>query len=108
MILSTNQCLEMQTGIKDKMQNKPCTFRSISSQREALYLYRVKFRSTSPRLDYSPEGGLISLSDRPNSRKAVCRRNSTNSTINSRKAKANVFFIFIFILFIYLDFYLEE
>ncbi len=62
----------MQTGIKDKMQNKPCTLTSISSQRETLYLYKVNFRSTGPWLDYLLEGGLISLPDRPNSRKAVC------------------------------------
>ncbi len=30
--------LEMQIGIKDKTQDKSCTLRSISSQREALYL----------------------------------------------------------------------
>src|SRR6266542_3257635 len=65
MVLSTNQRLETQTGIKDKTQNKPCTLRSISCQREALYLYKVKLRSTGPRLDYSPKGGLISLPDRP-------------------------------------------
>src|SRR6266545_7403471 len=65
MVLSTNQRLETQTGIKDKMQYKPYTLRSISRQREALYLYRVTLRSTGPRLDYSPEGGLISLPDRP-------------------------------------------
>ncbi len=44
MVLSTNKCLEMQIDIKDKMQYKLCTLRSISSQREALYLYRVKFQ----------------------------------------------------------------
>ena len=65
MVLSTNQCLETQTDIKDKTQNKPCTLRSISRQREALYFYRVKLRSTGPRLDYSPERDLISLPDRP-------------------------------------------
>ncbi len=64
MVLSTNLRLETQTGIKDKMQNKPCTLRSISHQREALYLYRVNFRSTGPRLDYSSERDLIFLPDR--------------------------------------------
>src|SRR6266540_4522616 len=102
MVLSTNQRLETQTGIKDKMQNKPCTLRSISRQREALYLYRVKLRSTGSRLDYSPEGGLISLLDRPYLERQYADVTSVNSIINSRKAKADVFF-FIFLFFI-LDF----
>src|SRR6266540_3773228 len=113
MVLSTNIRLETQTGIKDKMQNKPCTLRSISRQREALYLYRVKLRSTGPRLDYSPEGGLISLPDRPH-----LERQYADETVRSNKQtlarrKPTFFFIFIFIilfLFFYfcLLFYLEE
>jgi len=43
MVLSINKSLEMQTNIKNKMQDKPYTFRSINRQREASYLYRVKF-----------------------------------------------------------------
>ena len=90
----------MQTGIKDKKQDKPCTLRSISRQREALYFYRVKLRSTGPRLDYLPEGGLISLPDRPYLERQYADEPSVNSTLNSRKAKANIFYYFIiFILF---------
>src|SRR6266498_4088847 len=107
MILSTNQRLEIQTGIKDKTQDKPCTLRSISCQREALYLYRVKFRSTSLRLDYSPEGGLISLPDRPYLKRQYADKPSANSTLNSRKAKADVIFIY-FLFYFLLDFYFEE
>src|SRR6266542_2324853 len=99
MVLSTNQCLETQTGIKDKKQYKPCTLWSISSQREALYLYRVKFRSTSPRLDYSLEGGLISLPDRPYLERQYVDEIRATSTLNSCKAKANIFFFFLFILY---------
>src|SRR6266498_1837828 len=99
MVLSTNQRLETQTGIKDKKQNKPCTLRSISHQREALYFYRVKFRSTGPRLDYSPEGGLISLPDRPYLEKQYADGKVRTQHSTSRKAKADVFFfIFIFII----------
>src|SRR6266511_153269 len=99
MVLSTNQRLETQTGIKDKKQYKPCTLRSISSQREALYLYKVKLRSTGPRLDYSPEGGLISLPDRPYFKRQNADEPNANSTLNSHKAKADIFFFIYFILF---------
>src|SRR6266540_1195985 len=85
----------MQTGIKDKKQNKPCTLKSISRQREALYLYRVKIRFTGPRLDYLPEGGLISLPDRPHFEKQYADELSANQDSNSCKAKADIFF-FIF------------
>src|SRR6266498_2463647 len=101
MVLNTNLCLKTQTGIKDKMQDKPYTLRSISRQREALYLYRVNFRSTDPRLDYLPEGGLISLPDRPYLERQYADELSVNSTLNSRKAKADIF-IFIFLYFILL------
>src|SRR6266540_1198672 len=95
MVLSINQHLETQTGNKDKTQNKPCTLRSISHQREVLYLYRIKTRSTSPRLDYSPEGGLISLPDRPYLERQYADKTSANSTLNSRKTKADIFFLFL-------------
>src|SRR6266498_3038742 len=101
MVLNTNQRLETQTGIKDKTQNKPCTLRSISCQGEVLYLYRVKFRSTGSRLDYSPEGGLISLSDRPYLERQYVDKTSVNSTLNSRKMKADVFFYFFIFIFIF-------
>src|SRR6266508_6822305 len=104
MVLSTNQHLEMQTGIKDKKQNKPCTLRSISRQREALYLYRVKFRFTGPRLDYSPEEGLISLSDRLYLKRQYADETSVNSTLNSHKAKANIFFFYFIYYFILFNF----
>src|SRR6266540_2252808 len=100
MVLSANQRFETQTGIKDKMQVKPCTLRSISRQREALYLYRVKFRFISPRLDYSPEGGLISLPERPHLERQYADETSANSRLNSRKVKADIFFYYLlFILF---------
>src|SRR6266540_4093886 len=111
MVLSTNQCLEMQIGIKDKTQNKPYTLRSISHQRKALYLYRVKIRSTGSRLDYSPEGGLISLSDRPFLERQYADETVRNQNSNSRKAKADVFFyyfIFYFYLFYYFLFTLKS
>src|SRR6266540_2097439 len=107
MVLSTNQRLETQTGIKDKTQNKSCTLRSISSQREALYLYRVKPRSTGSRLDYSPEGGLISLPDRPHLERQYADETVRTKDLNSRKAKADVFFylfIFYFLFFIFIYF----
>src|SRR6266542_4705145 len=105
MVLSTNQRFETQIGIKDKMQNKPCTLRSISRQREALYLYRVKFRSTGPRLDYLPEGGLISLPNRPHLERQYANESSVKSTLNSRKAKADVYFFLFFILFLFFIFF---
>src|SRR6266498_6085713 len=101
MVLSTNQRLETQTGIKDKKQNKPCTLKSISRQREALYLYRVTFRSTSSRLDYSPEGGLIFLPDRPYLERQYADETSANSRFNSQKAKADVNFYFYFYFYFY-------
>src|SRR6266542_4257153 len=100
MVLSTNQRLKTQTGIKDKTQNKPCTLRSISRQREALYLYRVNFRSTGPRLDYSSEGGLISLPNRPHLERQYADE-TVRTTTNSRKTKADVYFYFIFIFIFY-------
>src|SRR6266540_2671844 len=100
MVLSINRRLETQTGIKDKTQDKPCTLRSISHQREALYLYRVKFRSTGPRLDYSPEGGLIFLPDRPYLERQYADEKSIMSILNSCKAKADIFF-FLFLYFIF-------
>src|SRR6266542_4419673 len=100
MVLSTNQRLETQTGIKDKTQNKPCTLRSISRQREALYFYRVKLKSTSPRLDYSPEGGLISLPDRPHlERQYADETVQTNIQLSQGESRC---FFFIFILFLFL------
>src|SRR6266511_515135 len=107
MVLSTNQRLETQTGIKDKTQNKPCTLGSISRQRKALYLYRVKLRSTSPRLDYSPEGGLISLPDRPH-----LERQYADETVRTKEitlARQKLTFLFLFFIFIYLlDFTLRS
>src|SRR6266511_1007199 len=105
MVLSTNQRLETQTGIKDKTQNKPCTLRSISHQRKALYLYRVKLRSTSPRLDYSPEGGLISLSDRPYLERQYADETVQNqhSTLARRKLTF-LFIIYFYFYFLFLDF----
>src|SRR6266540_5746540 len=99
MVLSTNQRLETQTGIKDKTQNKPCTLRSISRQRKALYLYRVKLRSTGPQLDYSPEGGLISLPDRPHLERQYADETVRTQQTNSRKAKADIFFYFLLFIF---------
>src|SRR6266540_816058 len=101
MVLSTNQRLEMQTGIKDKTQYKPCTLRSISCQREALYLYRVNLRSTSPRLDYSPEGGLISLPNRPHLERQYAdeKVRTQHSTLARRKLTFIFIFYFIFFLF---------
>src|SRR6266542_816097 len=81
------------------MQNKPCTRRSISHQREALYLYRVKLRSTGPRLDYSPEGGLISLPDRPH-----LERQYADETVRYNKqtlARRKPTFLFLFIILFY-------
>src|SRR6266498_4162555 len=100
MVLSTNQRLETQTGIKDKTQNKPCTLRSISRQRKALYLYRVNFRSTGPRLDYLLKGDLISLPDRSYLEKQYADETSAISTLNFHKAKADIFF-FLYFYFIF-------
>src|SRR6266496_614944 len=102
MVLSTNKRLETQTGIKDKTQNKPCTLRSISRQREALYLYRVKLRSTGPRLDYSSEEGLISLPDRSHLERQYADELSMNSTITLVRRKLTFLFYFLFY------FYFEE
>src|SRR6266498_4853971 len=102
MVLSTNQYLKTQIGIKDKTQNKPCTLRSISHQREALYFYRVKFRSTDPRLDYSPKGGLISLPDRPYLERQYTDESSANLILNSRKVKADIFFIIFYYLLLFI------
>src|SRR6266511_1521363 len=97
MVLSTNQRLETQTGIKDKKKYKPCTLGSISHQREALYLYRVKLRSTGPRLDYSPEGGLISLPDRPH-----LERQYADKTVQTKEklsqGESRRLFLFYFLL----------
>ncbi len=100
MVLNTNLRLEMQTGIKDKKQYKSCTLRSISRQREALYLYRVKLRSTGPRLDYSPEGGLISLPDR-----SYLERQYANEKVqiqDSTLARRKLTFLFLFFIFIFI------
>src|SRR6266540_2759496 len=97
MVLSTKQCLETQTDIKDKTQNKPCTLRSISRQREALYLYRIKLRSTSPRLDYSPEGGLISLPDRPYLERQYADETVRIKIITLARRKSTFIFIFYFL-----------
>src|SRR6266498_4294514 len=99
MVLSTNQRLKTQTGIKDKTQNKPCTLRSISRQREALYLYRVTLRPTGPRLDYSPEGGLISLPDRPYLERQYADETVRIKTQTLARRKPTFFFIFIGLLF---------
>src|SRR6266542_1030108 len=96
MVLSTNQRLETQIGIKDKTQNKSCTLRSISHQREALYLYRVKLRSTSSRLDYSPEGGLISLPDRPHLERQYADETVRNQHLTLTRQKLTFFFSIIF------------
>src|SRR6266508_1280710 len=105
MVLSTNKRLETQTGIKDKTQYKPCTLRSISCQREALYLYRVKLRSTSSQLDYSPEGGLISLSDRLYLKRQYTNKTSANLILNSCNSKADIFFLFLFFYYFYFYFF---
>src|SRR6266508_1394729 len=94
MVLSTNQRLETQTGIKDKKQNKPCTLRSISHQREALYLYRLKLRSTGPLLDYSPEGGLISLPDRPHLERQYADETVRTKEITLARRKLMFFFVY--------------
>src|SRR6266540_4026341 len=107
MVLSTNIRLETQTGIKDKMQNKPCTLRSISRQREALYLYRVKLRSTGPRLDYSPEGGLISLPDRPHLERQYADETVRTKTLARRKPTFILFILFLF-LFLFLFNFLDS
>src|SRR6266511_660374 len=103
MVLNTNLRFETQTGIKDKTQYKPCTLRSISHQREALYLYRVNLRSTGPRLDYSPEGGLISLPDRPHLERQYADETVRiqNSTLARRKL---TFFLLFYFLFLFLFF----
>src|SRR6266498_1141546 len=113
MVLSTNERLETQTGIKDKTQNKPCTLRSISRQREVLYLYRVKLRSTGPQLDYSPEGGLISLLDRPHLERQYADEKVRNNTQHLARQKLTFIFFFIFIFiyffnFIFFYFYFEK
>src|SRR6266498_5699594 len=105
MVLSTNKCLETQTGIKDKTQNKPCTLRSISRQREALYLYRVKLRSTSPRLDYSSEGGLISLPDRPHLERQYADETMQIKEKLSQGESRRLFLFYFFFIFIYLLFF---
>src|SRR6266498_4411961 len=89
----------MQIGIKDKTQNKPCTLRSISCQREALYLYRVKIRSTGPRLDYSSEGGLISLLDRPYLERQYADETVRTKEITLARRKLTFFFYFFYYLF---------
>src|SRR6266542_3304053 len=102
MVLNTNKRLEMQTGIKDKTQNKPCTLRSISCQREALYLYRVNPRSTGPRLDYSPEEGLISLPDRP-----YLERQYADETVRTQYqtlARRKPIFFYLFISYFFFGF----
>src|SRR6266542_3283865 len=106
MILNINQSLEMQIGIKDKTQNKPCTLRSISYQREVLYLYRVKLRSTGPRLDYSPEGGLISLPDRPYLERQYADETVRTKEITLARRKPTIFYFYFlfFILFLFLFF----
>src|SRR6266540_5486063 len=105
MVLSTNQRLETQTGIKDKTQYKPCTLGSISRQREALYLYRVKLRPTGPRLDYSPEGGLISLPDRPHLERQYADETVRIQEKLSQDESQRFYFYFIllfyFIIFIF-------
>src|SRR6266498_3105207 len=105
MVLSINQRLETQTGIKDKMQNKPCTLRSISRQREALYLYRVKFRSTGPRLDYLSEGGLISLPDRSHLERQYADETVRINTQHLARRKLTLFIFFYFYFFIIFYFY---
>src|SRR6266540_4734626 len=101
MVLNTNQRLETQIGIKDKTQYKPCTLRSISYQREVLYLYRVKLRSTGPRLDYSPEGGLISLPDRPYLERQYADETVRIKTQTLARRKPT-FFIFYFLFFFHI------
>src|SRR6266511_3928511 len=104
MVLSTNQRLETQTGIKDKTQYKPCTLGSISRQREALYLYRVTLRPTGPRLDYSPEGGLIFLPDRPHLERQYADDTVRTKEITLARRKPTFFlftYLFLFFYFIY-------
>src|SRR6266498_4745550 len=105
MVLSTNQRLETQTGIKDKTQNKPILLGSISRQREALYLYRVKLRSTGPQLDYSSEGGLISLPDRPHLERQYADEQCEPNTQHLARRKLTFFFYFLlfFIFILILD-----
>src|SRR6266542_3538015 len=107
MVLSTNQRLETQTGIKDKTQDKSCTLRSISHQREALYLYRVKLRSTGPQLDYSPEGGLISLPNRPHLERQYADETVRTQQSTLVRRKLTFFFIIIILLFLFFV-YFEE
>src|SRR6266498_308115 len=102
MILSTNQRLEIQTGIKDKTQDKSCTLRSISCQREALYLYKVKIRSTGPRLDYSPEGGLISLPDRPHLERQYADETVRIKTQTLARRKLTFFFYYFYLFYFFL------
>src|SRR6266498_1987490 len=108
MVLSTNLCLETQTGIKDKTQNKPCTLRSISRQKEALYLYRITFRPTGPRLDYSSEGGLISLLDRPHLERQDADDTVRTKEITLARRKLTFFFIFYYFIFYFLYFTLRS
>ena len=66
------------------------------------YSFRIQisYRATGPQLDYSPEGGLISLSDRPYLERQYADETVRTKDSNSHKAKADVyFFIFIFIYF---------
>src|SRR6266540_4468543 len=106
MVLSTKQHLETQTGIKDKTQNKPYTLRNISRQRKALYLYRVKLRSTSSRLDYSLEGGLISLPDRLHLERQYADETVRNQHLTLARRKLT-FFYFYFYFYFYLNCYFK-
>ena len=106
MVLSTNQRLETQTGIKDKTQNKSCTLRSISRQREALYLYRVKLRSTGPRLDYSSEGGLISLPDRLHLERQYADETVRIQHSTLARRKLTFFYFYFNILFLFYFYFL--
>ena len=89
--------LRRKQALKIRRRINPILFGRISSQKEVLYLYRVNFRSTGSRLDYSPEGGLISLPDRLYLERQFADEISANSIINSCKAKADVIFFYYYL-----------
>src|SRR6266540_3396809 len=88
--------LRHKQALKIRRRINPVLLERISSQKEALYLYKVKFRSTSPRLDYLLEGGLISLPDRSYLKRQFADEISANSILNSRKAETDVILFFYF------------
>src|SRR6266498_3531996 len=102
MVLSTNHALRRKQALKIRCRINPVLLGSISHQREALYLYRVKLRSTGPRLDYSPEGGLISLPDRPHLKRQYADETvRTKRKLSQGESRRLFLFLFYFILFFY-------